>query len=193
MNDTARPAAPDVYARLGVRRRINAAGTLTRLGGALMAPEILAAMAEAAKGTVDMGELQSAASRAIAPATGAAAGIVPTGPSAAPPLRPAACIPPPDVAQPAATPPAPALARPRTHRSQYAHALAAAGARLVDLGHNDRGTGAGVRGLEAWEIEAAIGPQTAAFAFAATPASVAELSVVVAVCRPRGIPVIVDA
>ena len=45
---------------------------------------------------------------------------------------------------------------PRTHRTGYAHALAASGARLVDIGHNDRGTGAGVRGLEAWEIEAAL-------------------------------------
>lgn len=38
----------DVYAKLGVRRRINTAGTLTRLGGSLMAPEVLDAMREAA-------------------------------------------------------------------------------------------------------------------------------------------------
>jgi hypothetical protein len=34
--------ANDIYAGLGVKRRINAAGTLTRLGGALMAPEVVA-------------------------------------------------------------------------------------------------------------------------------------------------------
>ena len=44
---TASPGTPGLYARLGVRRVINAAGTLTRLGGSRMAPEVLAAMAEA--------------------------------------------------------------------------------------------------------------------------------------------------
>jgi L-seryl-tRNA(Ser) seleniumtransferase len=39
----------DIYAALGVKRRINAAGTLTRLGGALMDDEVLAAMAAAAR------------------------------------------------------------------------------------------------------------------------------------------------
>jgi L-seryl-tRNA(Ser) seleniumtransferase len=82
---------------------------------------------------------------------------------------------------------------PRTHRTGYSHAFAAAGARLIDIGHNDRGTGAGVRGIEAWEIEAAIGPRTAAFAFSANIDSVRDLPLVAEVCRARGIPVIVDA
>ena len=38
----------DIYAALGVKRRINAAGTLTRLGGALMDDEVLSAMVAAA-------------------------------------------------------------------------------------------------------------------------------------------------
>ena len=50
----------DVYAKLGVKRRINAAGTLTRLGGSPMAPEVLDAMRREAlsgaevKGVVDL-------------------------------------------------------------------------------------------------------------------------------------------
>ena len=187
----------DIYASLGVKRRINAAGTLTRLGGALMAPEVLAAMAEAAQSSVDLGELQSAASRTIARHTGAEAGMVTTGAAAALTLAAAACMTRWDPARMAALPHAEAFPHeiilPRTHRTQYAHALQAAGARLIDVGHNDRGAGAGVRGLEAWEIEAAIGPMTAAFAFAANPATTPDLETVVAVCRPRGIPVIVDA
>src|SRR5512134_1892612 len=55
----------DIYAALGVKRRINAAGTLTRLGGALMEPEVVEAMAQAARASVDIGELQAAASRVI--------------------------------------------------------------------------------------------------------------------------------
>ncbi|MCB2030883.1 MAG: hypothetical protein KDH18_20695, partial [Rhodoferax sp.] len=50
----------------GVARRINAAGTLTRLGGSLMAPEVLDAMREAAGYSVDIAELQTAASERIA-------------------------------------------------------------------------------------------------------------------------------
>ena len=41
--------ASDPYTSLGVRRRINAAGALTRLGGAVMAPEVVAAMAAASR------------------------------------------------------------------------------------------------------------------------------------------------
>jgi L-seryl-tRNA(Ser) seleniumtransferase len=81
----------------------------------------------------------------------------------------------------------------RTHHTGYAHALRVSGARIVDIGHNDRGTGAGVRGIESWEIEAALTPRTAAFAFAANPATLQDLPTVVAACYPRGVPVIVDA
>ena len=187
----------DVYAALGVKRRINAAGTLTRLGGALMDEEVLAAMAAAARASVDIGELQAAASQTIAKVTGAEAGIVTTGAAAALTLAAAAAMTRWDIARMAALPHTEAFPNeillPRTHYTGYAHALRAAGARLVDLGHNDRGTGAGVRGIEAWEIEAAITPRTAAFAFAATPANTDDLGTVVAVCKPRNIPVIVDA
>ena len=187
----------DIYASLGVKRRINAAGTLTRLGGALMAPEVIAAMAAAARASVDIAELQAAASRSIARLTGAEAGMITTGAAAALTLGAAAAMTRWDVAKMAALPHAEAFAHeiiiPRTHRTGYAHAFAAAGGRLIDIGHNDRGTGAGVRGLEAWEIEAAITPNTAAFAFNANGESVKDLPTVVAVCRARGIPVIVDA
>jgi D-glucosaminate-6-phosphate ammonia-lyase len=187
----------DIYAALGVKRRINAAGTLTRLGGALMAEEVVAAMTEAARASVDIGELQAAASRTIARITGAQAGIVTTGAAAALTLAAAAAMTRWNIARMAALPHAQGfpdeILLPRTHHTGYAHALRASGARLVDLGHNDRGTGAGVRGIEAWEIEAAITPRTAAFAFAATPGNTADLETVAAVCKGKDIPIIVDA
>lgn len=142
----------DIYATLGVKRRINAAGTLTRLGGALMEDEVLAAAAAMTRW---------------------------------------------NIARMAALPHADAFPNeillPRTHYTSYAHALRASGARIADLGHNDRGTGAGVRGIEPWEIEAAITPRTAAFAFAANPGNAADLAMVVSVCKLHDIPVIVDA
>src|SRR5512138_39855 len=158
----------DPYAALGVRRRINAAGALTRLGGAVMAPEVVEAMAAASRASVDIGELQDAASARIAEATGAEAGLVTTGAAAALTLAAAASIARWDVAKMAALPHgefARDILIPRTHRTGYAHAIAASGARLIDIGHNDRGTGAGVRGLEAWEIEAALSPSVVAMAF----------------------------
>ena len=83
---------PSFLAGLGVARRINAAGTLTRLGGALMDEAVLAAMAEAAASSVDIAELQSAASQRIAALTGAEAGLVTSGASAGLTLATAACL-----------------------------------------------------------------------------------------------------
>lgn len=187
----------DPYESLGVRRRINAAGALTRLGGAVMAPEVMAAMVAASRASVDIGELQDAASNRIAEATGAEAGLVTTGAAAALTLAAAASIARWDVARMAALPHAEGFPRdiliPRTHRTGYAHALAASGARLVDIGHNDRGTGAGVRGLEAWEIETALTPSVVAMAFSVNAVSIVDLPTAIAVCRTNNIPLIVDA
>ena len=162
-----------------------------------MAPEVVEAMAAASRASVDIGELQDAASARIAEATGAEAGLVTTGAAAALTLAAAASIARWDVAKMAALPHADAFPRdiliPRTHRTGYAHALAASGARLIDIGHNDRGTGAGVRGLEAWEIEAALSPSVVAMAFSANATSLADLPTAIAACRAAGIPLIVDA
>lgn len=186
-----------ILAGLGLVPVINAAGTLTRLGGQPMAPEVAAAMAEAAGVSLDMAALQLAAGRALARATGAEAGMVTTGAAAALTLAAAACLAGNDPARMAALPHTEALANeiliPRTHRTQYSRAVAVAGARLVDVGHNDRGTGAGIRGLEAWEIAAARTPRTVGFLFAATPATLPELPRIAAACRAVALPVIVDA
>lgn len=191
------PSAADPYTKLGVRRCINAAGALTRLGGAIMAPEVVAAMAAASRGSVDIGELQDAASRRIAQATGAEAGMVTTGAAAALTLAAAAAIARWDVAKMAALPHADGFPHdilvPRTQRTGYAHALAASGARLIDIGHNDRGTGAGVRGLEAWEIETALSESVVAVFFSVNAASLADLPTAVSVCKAARIPLIVDA
>ncbi len=186
-----------VYDRLGVKRRINGAGTLTRLGGSLMPPEVLAAMAEAAESCVDVAELQAAASRVIARETGAEAGIVTSGAAAALTLGTAACLTGLDAAKMDRLPDTAGMANEvvmcRTHRTGYDHAIRAAGARIVEVGFNDRAVGCGVRGVEPWEIEAAIGPNTVAVAYAATPADEPPLAEVVAVAGAHNLPVLVDA
>ena len=81
-----------VYAGLGVRTLINAKGPATRLSGGIMRPEVAAAMAEASQACVDIAELQAAASRIIAEATGAEAGYVASGASACLLIGAAACM-----------------------------------------------------------------------------------------------------
>ena len=187
----------DIYERLGVTKRVNGAGLLTRLGGSLMAPEVLDAMREAAGSFVDMAELQTRASAIIATHTGAEAGIVTTGAAAAMTLATAACLTRLDVARMERLPDTDGMPNEvimfRAHRTGYDHAIRAAGARIVEVGFNDRTVGSGVRGLEGWEIEAAIGPNTAAIGYAANPTRQPPLAAVAAVARKHNLPVIVDA
>lgn len=85
-------ARPQIYQRLGVRTLINAAGDLTRLGGTLMEPEVVAAMAEAAGAFVKLQELQERAGELIARATSAEAGYVTAGAGAGLVLGVGACL-----------------------------------------------------------------------------------------------------
>jgi seryl-tRNA(Sec) selenium transferase len=187
----------NIYDRLGVRTRINAAGTLTRLGGSLMPPEVMEAMVEAAHYSVDISELQARASAVISECTGAEAGIVTSGAAAALTLATAACLTGLDPAKMERLPDTDGLANEvlmcRVHRTTYDHAIRAAGARIRDVGFNDSATGAGVRGVEPWEIEAGISSQTVAVAYTATPTNQPPLAMVTALAKQRGLPVLVDA
>ena len=187
----------DILQQLGVARRINVAGTLTRLGGSLMEPEVLQAMAQAASASVDIAEMQTAGSKVISRITGAQAGIVTSGAAAGLTLATAACLARWDVARMAALPDTRAMPNEvlmaRTQRNSYDHAIRLAGANIVDIGHNDRGTGAGIRGLEPWEVESAITPKTVAMVFVATAQTVDELPAALEVLHAHQLPVIVDA
>ncbi|MBU6290225.1 MAG: L-seryl-tRNA selenium transferase, partial [Chloroflexi bacterium] len=131
--------ATDIYARLGVRRVINAAGTLTRLGGSRMAPEVLAAMTEASRAYVRIEDLQVAAGAVIARVTGAEAGYVTSGAAAGLLLGTAACVAGEDATLMEAMPDLSAVTRnevivQRAHRNSYDHAVRGAGVRLVEIG-----------------------------------------------------------
>ncbi len=67
------------YEKYGVRRAINAAGTLTRVGGSISHPEVFRAMKDASKAFVHISELQQWAGKIIAEATGAEAGLQTAG------------------------------------------------------------------------------------------------------------------
>ena len=82
----------DPYKKLGLRRVINAATCLTRLGGSIPDPTVYRAMEEASKSFVQIPELQHWAGKAIAEATGAEAGHPTAGASNAITLAAAACM-----------------------------------------------------------------------------------------------------
>ena len=82
----------DPYKKLGLRRVINAASCLTRLGGSIADPSVYHAMEEASKSFVQIPELQHWAGKKIAQATGAEAGLPTAGANNAITLAAAACI-----------------------------------------------------------------------------------------------------
>lgn len=186
-----------IYARFGVPTVINAAGTVTRLSGGRMHPDVLAAMHAASTECVDMLALQAGACRVIAHATGAEAGIVTSGASAALMLGAAACLAGLDTARMNRLPDVAdgrnEIIVVRSQRNMYDRALTVAGARIVEVGLVDRYAGSGVRDAAAWEIEAAITPRTAAICYLAQPQSLPPLQDVTAVAHAHDLPVLVDA
>lgn len=81
-----------LYESLGVRRIVNAQGRYTSLGGSLMAPQVTAAMAEAARSYVDMYELQERAGARLAELTRNDAAYVCNGATAGLFLATLACM-----------------------------------------------------------------------------------------------------
>ena len=80
------------YEKYGLRRVINAATCLTRVGGSIALPEVFEAMEDASRSFVQIPELQAWAGRKIAEATGAEAGLPSAGANNALMLAAAACM-----------------------------------------------------------------------------------------------------
>ena len=126
-----------VYGQLGVRTVINARGNATLAGGTLMAPEVVEAMADAARSFARIADLQQAASEVIADITGAEAGYVTTGAAAALTLASAAILARLDVDVMDRLPDVDGTPRgiviQANHRNGYDHAVRSSGARLVEV------------------------------------------------------------
>jgi L-seryl-tRNA(Ser) seleniumtransferase len=129
--------APDPYAALGLKRVINAVGTVTALGGSVMPPEVVAAWAEAARRFVDLGELHDKVAARIAKLLGTEAACLTTGAAGALTLGAAAAVTRGDPKLIAKLPDT-AGARneiviQKAHRSCYDNQLLAAGTKLVEV------------------------------------------------------------
>ena len=82
----------DLFEKYRLRRVINACGKMTHLSGAIVLPEIAAAAAESLKHFFVLDELQAAAGRVIAAASGAESGCVTACTSAGITLSVAGCM-----------------------------------------------------------------------------------------------------
>lgn len=186
-----------IFRDLGVEPIINASGPVTRLGGSLMPSDVLDAFLRAAGESVPMEALQGAASRILADATGAEAGLVTAGAAAGLTLGTAAILAQWDRGRMESLPRTDHFPNEfvvsRAHRNGYDHAVRAAGATLVDVGLDELGSGAGVRQTEAWEYEAAFGPKTAGVLYVVTEGVQPTLEEVAHVAHSRDLPVLVDA
>src|SRR5690348_11119915 len=186
-----------IYQRFGVTPIINASGSVTRLGGAPMPEAVLQAFHEAAAEAVSLEQLQVAASRRIAQVTGTEAGLVTAGSAAALTLGTAAILTGYDLAKMERLPYCEGFPHEfviaREQRSGYDHAVRAAGARLVEVGFNEIVANAGVRRTEAWEYEAAFGPNSAGVMYVFSPTSQPPLAEVVERAHRFRLPVLVDA
>jgi L-seryl-tRNA(Ser) seleniumtransferase len=186
-----------IYEEFGVTPIINASGAVTRLGGAPMPVEVLNAFKEAASACVPLEQLQAAASKAIAEATGAEAGLVTAGAASALTLGAAAILTGPDLGKMEQLPHCEGFPNEfiiaREQRNGYDHAVRAAGARLVEVGFNEIVANAGVRRTEAWEYQAAFGENTAGVLYVYSPTSRPPLEEVVDIAHQHRLPVLVDA
>jgi len=182
----------DIYDDLGVTKVINGAATLTRLGGSLMSPEVLAAMVEAAQHFVDMDELQQKVGERIAAWTGNEAAYVSSGAAAGLALSTAACITGMDPEKRARLPHTEGMRNEviihKRGRVCYAFAIQQAGGKLVEIGTEE--------GATSDELERAINDRTAAIYYFDNPIFMpgqVPLERGIEIARQANIPLLVDA
>jgi len=178
-----------VYAELGVVPIINAAGTLTNLGGSLMLPEVVEAMVQASRAFVDLHELHLAAGRRIAELVGVEAAHVCAGAASGIALMAAACIAGADRVKIRQLPDTTGLPHrfvvQRAHRNPFDQAVRLAGGEFVEIGpHADE-----LRAVLADGDVAAVYHTFAWFSFR----EALPLGQVVEAAHAANVPVIIDA
>ena len=182
--------AESIFDALGVRRVINGHHWRTALGGSVMPPEVVQAMAESAGCFVDLEELYQRAGEYIASITGAEAGMVTAGCAAAQVLQAAACMTGLDESKMARLPDATgmkdAVIIQKPQRNYYDNCFRFAGATLVETGNGDATTRA--------DLDSAITDRTAAVAYAWHARFYGlGLEEVIEAAHARDVPVVVDA
>ncbi|MGD1975674.1 MAG: aminotransferase class V-fold PLP-dependent enzyme [Desulfobacterales bacterium] len=181
----------DIYDKLGIKKLINAEGTLTRMGGSVMDPAVMEEMIEASKYFVDLNELLKKAGDYVANLLGVEASYITSGAAAGLTLSTAACV---TGTNPAKIRQLPAMQGlknevliQKSHRNGYDHAVRQAGVTLVEFGL--------IKETYPWELKAAVSDRTAAIVHFLEFENDRNLSLseVIAIAKEMGVPLIVDA
>ena len=187
----------DIFQQLGLHRIINVSGTETERGGARVCQEVLAVVSELCPHSVQMLELQAAASRAIAQAYGCEAGCITGCTAGSISIAIAAAMTKCNIGRveqlPDTTGMKDEVIVPKAHVVSYGHdvtqSVRITGARVIEIGFATE--------LSRYQIEHAIGVQTAAALFVVsnlTPQhKITKLKDFAEICHSHGVPVIVDA
>src|SRR5580692_11947043 len=174
------------YLALGVRPFINCCSVRTMHGGSLMLPKVRAAVDAASRQFVNLDELMEAASKRIAELTGAESGIVTCGSAAAVALGTAACV--------AGNHPAKMLRLPFTdgmvnraiiptkQRFAYDQAVRMCGCHIVEIETRA-------------DLDKALEEPVALVVLLGKQEHLTSIRLeeIASVCKPRGIPIMVDA
>jgi L-seryl-tRNA(Ser) seleniumtransferase len=178
------------YKDLGVKAFINASGTVTKVGGSLMAKPVLEAMAEAATQFVDLDDLHQKAGRFLAELIGVEGAFVSAGAASGMQLSAAACMTGERIENIRALPHTDGLKNEfvisRVDPHVYIHqGIEACGGKLVIVGSESEVT---IR-----QILGGVGDQTAAIVHFLGSQTKEQLQEVTAEAKKLGVPVIVDA
>jgi len=187
----------DLLPRLGLRQVINASGTMTALGASSVSAEVIAAATSILPRFVVMTELQAAASRAIAEATGAEAGCVTASVASGISVAVAACMTGVELSRIEQLPDTRGLRNEvllqKGHDVNFgasiSQMIALTGAQVVEVG---TATSCG-----AYQLRGAMTGQTAAAVYVVSHHTVQsgliDLRTFCTVCHEAGVPVVVDA
>ena len=180
----------DVYRELGLRPVINFQGTYTSIGASKQAPELFEAQAQAAREFVVLEELQDAIGSRLSKLIGTEDAMVSTGAAGAIAIGTYACVAGDDPKNirrlPDITGMKSEVIIQKVHRNGYDHAARSAGVKIIE-----------VEGAE--QFKNAINSQTAmVYHLGGTPRdrewkNAVEIDDVLAITKPAGVPVMVDA
>ena len=174
------------YLALGVRPFINCCSVRTMHGGSLMLPQVRAAVDAASRQFVNLDELMAAASKRIAELTGAESGIVTCGSAAAVALGTAACVAGNDPVKMLRLPFTDGMVNrviiPAKQRFAYDQAVRMCGCHIVEIETRA-------------DLDKALEEPVALVVLLGKQEHLTgvRLEEIAAVCRPRGIPIMVDA
>jgi L-seryl-tRNA(Ser) seleniumtransferase len=188
---------PDIRARLGLRPIINVSGTMTALGASIVVPQAVDAVAAILTEFVEIGDLQRRASEAIVRATGAEAGCITASCSAAISIAIAGAMTGADLARIERLPDIAGLRHEVPiqvghlvfYGAPIEQAIRLTGATALPVG--------GATYARPYQLEGAITERTAAAVYVvahhAVQYGLIDLPEFCAICRERGVPVVVDA